>query len=133
MALKAILRFSGDTRLFRGAAVALLLAASSVAVQAQEARPAPGKPLDRQLEKPPEPPAAPVAPPIPLKFYGFVSATEAKRAFFLDGDDIVVAREGDVIKKRYKVMRIGLNSAIVEDEQFKSQQTLTLVQEQQEG
>lgn len=57
MALKAILRFSGDTRLFRGAAVALLLAASSVAVQAQEARPAPGKPLDRQLEKPPEPPA----------------------------------------------------------------------------
>ncbi|HSM76079.1 MAG TPA: hypothetical protein VLT57_00555 [Bryobacteraceae bacterium] len=83
--------------------------------------------------KPPEPPAAPVAPPIPLKFYGFVSATEAKRAFFLDGDDIVVAREGDVIKKRYKVMRIGLNSAIVEDEQFKSQQTLTLVQEQQEG
>lgn len=77
--------------------------------------------------------APPSAPPIPLKFYGFVSGAPAKRAFFLDGDDIVVAREGDVIKKRYKVMRIGVNSAVLEDEQFKSEQTLPLVQEQQEG
>lgn len=83
--------------------------------------------------QPPEQPAAPVAPPIPLKFYGFVSATESKRAFFLDGDDIVVASEGDLIKKRYKVVRIGINSATVEDEQFKNQQTISLVQEQQDG
>jgi hypothetical protein len=79
---------------------------------------------------PPGPPPAPKAPPIPLKFYGFVNPSKAdnKRAFFLDGDDIVIASEGDTIKKRYKIIRIGVNSAVVEDTQFKSnnQQTLPL-------
>ena len=79
---------------------------------------------------PPAPPPAPKAPPIPLKFYGFVNPNKAdnKRAFFLDGDDIIIAGEGDTIKKRYKIIRIGVNSAVVEDTQFKSnnQQTLPL-------
>jgi hypothetical protein len=80
--------------------------------------------------KPVEPPAEPKAPPIPLKFYGFVNKSKVgdKRAFFLDGEDIVIAAEGDMIKKRYKIVRIGVNSAVVEDTQFKSnnQQTLPL-------
>jgi hypothetical protein len=75
-------------------------------------------------------PAEPKAPPIPLKFYGFVNPPKAgiKRAFFLDGDEIIIAGEGDTVKKRYKIVRIGLNSAVVEDTQFKSnnQQTLPL-------
>lgn len=80
---------------------------------------------------PPPPPPDPKAPPIPLKFYGFVNPSKAasdKRAFFLDGEDIVIAGEGDMVKKRYKIVRIGVNSAIVEDTQFKSnnQQTLPL-------
>ncbi len=85
--------------------------------------------------KPAEPvtPPEPKAPPIPLKFYGFVNPPKAgiKRAFFLDGDDIVIAGEGDMVKKRYKIVRIGVNSAIVEDTDFKSnnQQTLPLVAE----
>jgi hypothetical protein len=56
------------------------------------------------------------------------SKADSKRAFFLDGEDIVIASEGDVIKKRYKIVRIGVNSAVVEDTQFKSnnQQTLPL-------
>lgn len=76
------------------------------------------------------PPPEPHAPPIPLKFYGFVNRTKLgdKRAFFLDGEDIVIAAEGDMIKKRYRILRIGINSAIVEDTQFKknNQQTLPL-------
>jgi hypothetical protein len=80
--------------------------------------------------KPVEPPPEPKAPPIPLKFYGFVNKTKVgdKRAFFLDGEDIVIAGEGDMIKKRYKIVRIGVNSAVVEDTEFKSnnQQTLPL-------
>jgi hypothetical protein len=80
--------------------------------------------------KPVEPPVEPKAPPIPLKFYGFVNKSKVgdKRAFFLDGDDIVIAAEGEMIKKRYKIVRIGVNSAVVEDTQFKSnnQQTLPL-------
>jgi hypothetical protein len=82
------------------------------------------------MPKPPEPIPDPKAPPIPLKFYGFVNKTKVgdKRAFFLDGEDIVIAGEGDTIKKRYKIVRIGINSAVVEDTEFKSnnQQTLPL-------
>jgi hypothetical protein len=79
---------------------------------------------------PPPPPPDPKAPPIPLKFYGFVNPSKAanKRAFFLDGEDIIIAGEGDMVKKRYKIVRIGVNSAVVEDTQFKgdNQQTLPL-------
>ena len=83
---------------------------------------------------PPPPPAAPPpppkAPPIPLKFYGFVNPNKsgAKRAFFLHNEDIIIASEGEVIEKRYKIVRIGVNSAIVEDTEFKenNQQTLPL-------
>ena len=40
----------------------------------------------------------------------------------------VIAGEGDTIKKRYKIVRIGVNSAVVEDTEFKggNQQTLPL-------
>ncbi len=88
-------------------------------------------------ELPPPPPAPvakveppkPQAPPIPLKFYGYVSGTKggvAKRGFFLDGEEIQIAREGDVIKSRYKVIRFGLSSVEMEDTQFSQRQTLRL-------
>lgn len=82
------------------------------------------------IPKPAEPAPEPKAPPIPLKFYGFVNKTKVgdRRAFFLDGEDIVIAGEGDTIKKRYKIVRIGVNSAVVEDTEFQknNQQTLPL-------
>jgi hypothetical protein len=80
----------------------------------------------------PAAPVKPTAPPIRLKFYGFVGGarTKTKRAFFLDGEDIFVAGEGDVIQKRYRVVRIGLNSVVMEDLEFKSQQTLNLEEQQ---
>jgi len=83
----------------------------------------------------PASPPKPVIPPIPLKFYGYVSDSRgiapgtAKRAFFLDGEDIVVAGENDVIHNRFKVIRIGVNSAVIEDTTTKNQQTLPLVEE----
>ncbi|MCW5979037.1 MAG: hypothetical protein KIT09_13230 [Bryobacteraceae bacterium] len=81
----------------------------------------------------PEEPAKPVKPPPPpinLKFYGFISPADApvRRAFFLDGDEIFVAAEGDLIRKRYKVVRIGINSAVVEDTEHQHQQTIALVE-----
>jgi len=88
--------------------------------------------------RPPPPtvlPGPPPAPPIPLKFYGFVHAarTGDRRAFFMENDDIYIAAEGEMIKKRYKVIKIGINSAVLEDSQYKSdqnnQQTLKLVEE----
>ncbi len=77
---------------------------------------------------PPTPTPKPPPPPIPLKFYGYAAPapTGAKRVFFLDGDDIIVAAEGQLIKNRYKVVRIGINSVAVEDTQFQHEQTLPL-------
>jgi hypothetical protein len=89
------------------------------------------KPIDApppsEIAKGVEPPK-PQAPPIPLKFYGFISTPRGsdRRGFFLDGEDIVVAAEGDTIKNRYKVVRIGLNSVEMEDTQFQQRQTLRL-------
>jgi hypothetical protein len=69
--------------------------------------------------------------PIPLKFYGYAnrSSGPARQAFFLDGEDIQIKAENDVIRGRYKVIRIGINSAVVEDLQSHDQQTLPLVAE----
>jgi hypothetical protein len=77
--------------------------------------------------EPPKPPP----PAIPLKFYGFVNVARGgtKSAFFLDGDEIFVASEGDTVKNRYKIKRIGVNSAVVEDIQYKNEQTIRLVDE----
>lgn len=77
------------------------------------------------------PPPPPPAPPINLKYYGFSTQRSdgEKKAFFLDGDDIIVAAEGEIMKKRYKVVKIGVNSVQVEDTVSKSTQTLPLQQE----
>jgi hypothetical protein len=74
--------------------------------------------------KPSEPPPT----PIPLKFYGFVTGSGGKRAFFrLGEDDIFMASEGQMVQARYKIVRIGINSAVVEDTRQKNyQQTLPL-------
>jgi hypothetical protein len=80
---------------------------------------------------PPPKPVKPPPPPIPLKFYGYAGRPDStvRRAFFLDGDDIFVAGENEVVKNRYKIVRIGVNSAVVEDTTNKNQQTLKLIQE----
>lgn len=77
------------------------------------------------------PPPPPPPPPIMLKYYGYSSARgdNKKRAFFLDGDDILVAAEGELVKKRYRVVRIGINSVVMEDTESKTQQTLPLQEE----
>lgn len=79
----------------------------------------------------PATPPKPVPPPIPLKFYGYVNGSVGgvRQAFFLQGDDIFVAAENDVIQNRYKVIRIGVNSAVLEDTMNNNQQTIPLVQE----
>ena len=68
---------------------------------------------------------------LPWKYYGYTSprGSTQKRAFFLDGEDILTANEGEVLKKKYKVVRIGVNSVVMEDVDTKSQQTLPLAEE----
>ncbi|MGC9972007.1 MAG: hypothetical protein ABSE56_15620 [Bryobacteraceae bacterium] len=82
-----------------------------------------------------DPPAAvvpPPPPPIPLKFYGYSTNPQpsVKRVFFLQGDEIVVAKEGELIQRRYKVVRVAVDSCVVEDTETKNQQTLRLEEQQ---
>jgi hypothetical protein len=95
--------------------------------------PAPEPMVQVQRQPPPPPvvqapPAPPPPPPIPLKYYAFSAkpSNGAKTAFFLDGDQILFGGEGDILKKRYRVVRFGVNSVVVEDMQFNREQSLPL-------
>lgn len=92
--------------------------------------PIPSKPVASPVK--PGEALKPQAPPIPLKFYGFTSARAGvKRAFFLENEDVYVANEGEAIKKRYKVVRVNMNSVVMEDLEFKQEQTLPLIEQSQ--
>lgn len=80
---------------------------------------------------PPKPAGPPPPPPISLRYYGFssVPGSSTKTAFFLDGEDILVAKEGETLKRRYRVLRIGATSVVMEDTESKRQQTLPLAEE----
>jgi hypothetical protein len=83
---------------------------------------------------PPAPPAPtgpappPPPPPINLKYYGYTvsKADGHKEAFLMDGDDVLLGAENQTLKKRYRIVRIALNSIDIEDTQYKNTQTLKL-------
>ena len=61
-------------------------------------------------------PLPPPAPPIPLKFYGFASSPgEPKKVFLKLGEDVFVAGEGEIVDRRYKVIRISATSVEIQD------------------
>jgi hypothetical protein len=61
-------------------------------------------------------PANQPPPPIPLKFYGFATSTgEAKKIFLKSGEDVFVAGEGEIVDRRYKVIRITPTSVSIQD------------------
>jgi hypothetical protein len=85
-------------------------------------------PLQPPPPAPPPPPPPP--PPITLKFYGFSAQENGGRtAYLLDGDEILLAKEGDTLKRRYKILRIGPTSLMVEDLDAKRQQSVPLTEE----
>ena len=78
-------------------------------------------------EPPPTPTPTPPPPPIPLKFYGFASKpTEPKRIFLDDEGEIFVARQGDIVERKYKVIQINNTSVIIEDVLNSNRQTIQL-------
>lgn len=80
----------------------------------------------------PEPvgdPGPPPPPPIPLKFFGFASrAGEPQQVFLSEGEDVYIAKEGDIVGRRYRVVRIGTNSVEIEDVLSNRRQTIPLTQ-----
>jgi hypothetical protein len=74
-----------------------------------------GKPGDKQAGVYPIPQPAP-PPPIPLKFFGFASQPGEPRKVFLSKDtDVFIAGEGEIVDRRYKVVRISAASVEIQD------------------
>lgn len=73
--------------------------------------------------------AHPPAAPINLRYYAYVvmKSSGRKIAYLLDGDDIVAAEENQLVKQRYRIVRIALSTIEIEDTQSKSTQTLRIM------
>ena len=77
-----------------------------------------------QLPAQPPPP-----PPIPLKFYGFANKPgQAKAIFLANGDDIFIGHEGEIVNRRYKILRIHATQVEIEDVLNNNRQTIPLTQ-----
>jgi hypothetical protein len=76
-----------------------------------------------------QPPPVPSPPPIPLKFFGFANRPgETKRVFLSKDADVFIAAEGDIVDRRYRVLRISPNAVDVEDVINNNRQSLPLTQ-----
>ena len=69
----------------------------------------------KPVEAEPEPP--PPLPKPPVRFYGFAegSASGSRRVFLTDGEGVFVAKQGDVILRRYRLTRVGNDSIDIEE------------------
>jgi hypothetical protein len=77
---------------------------------------------------PPMPVGPPPPPPINLKYFGTAVRVNGRRqAFLLQGEDVYLASEGDIVARKYRIMSIGTNNIQVEDLVNKDTQTLPLV------
>jgi len=75
----------------------------------------------------PPPTCPPSCPPINLKFFGTATRPNGKRqAFLLQGDDVFLASEGDIVARKYRIVSISANSLQVEDMANQNTQTLPL-------
>lgn len=78
-------------------------------------------------DPPPTPTPTPPPPPIPLKFYGFANKpNEPKRVFLADADEVFVAKQGDIVERKYKVVQINNASVIIEDLLYNNRQPIPL-------
>jgi hypothetical protein len=76
---------------------------------------------------PPTPTPTPPPPPIPLKFYGFASKPNEPKKIFLDNEgEVYVAKQGDIVERKYKVIQINNTSVIMEDVLNNNRQTIQL-------
>ena len=85
--------------------------------------------LDRRSATLSGPPIPPPPPPITLKFFGFANRPgETKKVFLSQGEDVFIAAEGDIVDRRYRVVRISPNAVDVEDVLNNNRQSLPLTQ-----
>jgi hypothetical protein len=96
--------------------------------------PPPLPPRPNEIEAPPLPPVTPGPPPPPpgpppiqLKFIGVMQLPNGqKRAALSDGRATLSGGEGDVIDGRYRIVKIGVESIVMEYVDGKGRQTIPL-------
>lgn len=92
------------------------------------APPAPPAPTPTPAPPPPPPPkpVVPQLPPIPVKFLGYVEdpARPGKVVALRVGGGVVLAREGDLVEGRYRLVKVGLESIVMAYPDGRGQQTI---------
>jgi hypothetical protein len=97
-------------------------------------KPPPPPPPPPRVVAPPPPsvdpnfvPPPPPPPPIPLKFIGTVEQGGRKVAIFSDGRGLpLYGAEGELILGQYKIVRIGVESVVMEYANGKGRQTIPM-------
>ena len=91
-----------------------------------EARPRPPHPVPPPHEKEQPPPSLPT---IDLKFFGFATRVgHAMRVFLTEGEEVFVASEGEIVNRRYRIVRIGPSWVEIEDVLTNHSQNIPLTQ-----
>lgn len=79
----------------------------------------------------PLPPTPTPPPPIPLKYFGSQNKpNEPRRVFLSEGDNVsgtvFVAKQGDIVDRRYRVLQITNTSVLIEDVLTNNKQQIPL-------
>jgi hypothetical protein len=119
-----VLRQSEEIK-YEGQGRNIFVARSEEIVKPIKSGRAPGDNTADLIKAPPIPPP----PPITLKFFGFANRPGEPKSIFLSQDgDIFVAKEGDIVDRRYRVLRISPTSVEIEDVLNNNKQSIPLTQ-----
>lgn len=105
-----------------------IFSADSAPMRPPEALLASARPNGPQVNLPPPPPEKPHPPAINLKYFGYTQDhNKIIEAYFVRGDDVFIARPGEIIDHQYKIGAIQPANAEVTDLNYNNTQSLPFI------